>query len=173
MFVRLQKLKAITWPVCGKTKQSLVDAPSARNVAILNAHPDIARHAAPAETLLARKQQKEVIALTKYKHWLQNNCRGLWTRFKDSCAQNVNSSLVRVWIHWVTGVGKRCPEKLKRDCPRTLEKNTFAELVKHWMQLRQVSDLRNDEWTMGDCAGQITLGNAYVTLLLAFMIATV
>ena len=66
--VSLQKLRVSTGSVRGTIKQRLGNEHFARNVAILRARPDIARHAAPAETRLARKQQKEVIALMKYKH---------------------------------------------------------------------------------------------------------
>ena len=66
--VSSRKLRANTGPVRGSIEQRLVNELFAKNVAILHARPDIAKHAAPAETRLARKQEKEVIALMKYNH---------------------------------------------------------------------------------------------------------
>ena len=48
-------------------------------------------------------------------------------------------------MHRVTGVEKKWQKKLKRDCPKTHQKNTSAALVKLWMQPRQVSKLQNDD----------------------------
>ena len=48
-------------------------------------------------------------------------------------------------MHRVTGVEKKWQKRLKRDFPKNHQKNTSAELVKHWMQLRQVSKLQNDD----------------------------
>ena len=77
MSVNLQSLRVSSGQAHGTIKQILVNELFARNVVILHARPDIARHAAPAETRLARKQQKEVIALMKYKHCMQSTCRQL------------------------------------------------------------------------------------------------